>query len=174
MWLGRPWLTVAIDCASRLIVGFYLSFDPPSANSALQCLRIGVLPKDQLLAQYQDISTPWPACGMWVTLVLDNGMEMHGKRLLAAATELGIHIQFCPSRQPWNKAMAALYSVETMQRVYCMGLDMLGPQALEMPATPQSAQYQYLSSFMHTIGGGTSEIRRNIIGERGLGLPRER
>jgi hypothetical protein len=50
-------------------------------------------------------------------------------------------------------AMAALYTVETMQRVNRMGLDMLGPQALEMPATPQSAQYQYLSSFMHTIGG---------------------
>jgi alkylation response protein AidB-like acyl-CoA dehydrogenase len=70
--------------------------------------------------------------------------------------------------------MVALYTVETMQRVYRMGLDLLGVQALEMPAAPHSVQHQYLSSFMHTIGGGTSEIRRNIIGERALGLPRER
>ncbi len=68
--------------------------------------------------------------------------------------------------------MVALYTAETMQRVYRMGLDLQGAQGLECPEHGDSPQTEYLTSFMHTIGGGTSEIRRNIIGERGLGLAR--
>lgn len=34
-------------------------------------------------------------------------------------------------------------------------------------------QGQYLASFGATIGGGTSEVQRNTIGERILGLPKD-
>lgn len=101
--LGRPWLTVAIDCNSRLIVGLHLSFDSPCANSVLQCIKSGIMPKDAVLARFPDISAPWPAYGVWHKLVLDNGMEMHSDRLKRAVLELGISLAYCPSRKPWYK-----------------------------------------------------------------------
>ena len=41
--LGRPWLTVAIDVATRCVLGIYLSMDAPSAVSVSLCIehRIG-------------------------------------------------------------------------------------------------------------------------------------
>lgn len=101
--IDRPWLTVAIDCNSRMVVGLYLSFDHPSANSVLQCIKFGILPKDQVLARFPGISAPWPAKGIWHKLVIDNGKEMHSERLKCAALELGICIVYCPSKKPWYK-----------------------------------------------------------------------
>ena len=37
--LGRPWLTLAVDHYSGMVLGYYLSFAPPSAASVLAALR---------------------------------------------------------------------------------------------------------------------------------------
>lgn len=43
--LGRPWLTLAVDHYSGMVVGYHLSFAPPSAASVLAALRHAILPK---------------------------------------------------------------------------------------------------------------------------------
>ena len=57
-------------------------------------------------------------------------------------------------------------------RVAKVALEVLGSSALE--AGEESWPNRYLGAFSAAIGGGTSEIQRNIIGERVLGLPRDR
>ena len=66
------------------------------------------------------------------------------------------------------------FNSEMLQRIFRMANDLLGPEALDFDGSDEHWVYEYQRSIMTTIGGGTSEIRRNIIGERLLGLPRDR
>ena len=47
--IGRPWLTLAIDVATRVVVGFYVSLEAPSSTSVALCLTQAVLPKENWL-----------------------------------------------------------------------------------------------------------------------------
>jgi len=54
--IGRPWLTLLIDVFSRMVLGFYISFDPPGNLSLGLCLAQAFLPKEKWLAKL-DIET---------------------------------------------------------------------------------------------------------------------
>ena len=71
-----------------------------------------------------------------------------------------------------------LFWADASQRLYETAIDVLGPGAL-LTADDAGAVdggrwvRGLLSTRANSIMGGTSEIQRNIIGERVLGLPRE-
>jgi alkylation response protein AidB-like acyl-CoA dehydrogenase len=60
---------------------------------------------------------------------------------------------------------------DVQQRARRLAFDIMGPDALENPEDDDWV-YFYLRSYAQTIAAGTSQIQRNIIGERLLGLPR--
>jgi alkylation response protein AidB-like acyl-CoA dehydrogenase len=67
-----------------------------------------------------------------------------------------------------------LYHAETIQRLFRLAMDILGLDSLVLTELRAKDGWSgaYLRSFASTIGGGTAEIQRNIIGDRVLGLPR--
>jgi alkylation response protein AidB-like acyl-CoA dehydrogenase len=76
-------------------------------------------------------------------------------------------------------SVAKLYGTELNQRIYRTGMHLLGlyGQLDAKSAGPEvpmrgRVKYMYLRAVANTIEGGTSEIQRNIIATRGLGLPR--
>ncbi|HTO52138.1 MAG TPA: acyl-CoA dehydrogenase family protein [Myxococcota bacterium] len=75
--------------------------------------------------------------------------------------------------------MSKLASSEHGQALADFACELLGPGAglwIGDPHAPANAEWQrsYLNSFAMTIAGGTSEILRNILGERVLGQPKTR
>jgi alkylation response protein AidB-like acyl-CoA dehydrogenase len=74
-------------------------------------------------------------------------------------------------------SLLKLFLSELDQRIAATGLHILGPHGALMPGSLHErlhAQFAltYLTTVPRTIAGGTSEIQRNIIATRGLGLPR--
>lgn len=67
--------------------------------------------------------------------------------------------------------IVALYFGELARRVHEAAFDLIGAAALERTGHHHYPLH-YLEAFKWAIGGGTSEIRRNAIGERVLGLPK--
>jgi alkylation response protein AidB-like acyl-CoA dehydrogenase len=81
---------------------------------------------------------------------------------------------------PADASIVKLYYSELLQRTMDFGVEIAGPAGHTVPAKPASSGWEsgawlldFIGSWEWTIPGGTSEIQRTIIGERGLGLPRE-
>jgi alkylation response protein AidB-like acyl-CoA dehydrogenase len=83
-------------------------------------------------------------------------------------------------------SIAKLKFAEVNVRIYELCVDLLGPDALVgydyemrraeqlgLTGPPGSSRKMFLRSRANSIEGGTSEIQRNILGERVLGLPGE-
>ncbi len=70
--------------------------------------------------------------------------------------------------------MAKLSAMELNQRITAMTMQVLGMpgQAHDADSELEPYTYAFLRSVANTIEGGTSEVQRNVIATRGLGLPR--
>lgn len=97
--IGRPWITLAFDVHSRMVEGFYVSFDPPSALSTGLCLTHAILTKDKWLARYPT-QNQWPVWGLPSKVHLDNAKEFRGSMLQRGCDEYGIDLEWRPVGRP--------------------------------------------------------------------------
>jgi len=103
---------------------------------------------------------------------------------MAAEVEVGLLLQH---RSAWMGSigeipeiegpMAKLFTSEAIERHGQAATELLGPDGLRSymdPTAPQGGRIEHAMRFSlgTTIYAGTSEVQRNIISQRGLGLPR--
>ena len=77
----------------------------------------------------------------------------------------------------YQSSMEKTFATETAQRITNIGMDILGlygqlNEGSKWAKLAGKMERSYRTSIVETIYAGTSEIQRNIIAQRGLGLPR--
>lgn len=101
--LGRPWITIAVDAYSRMVVGHAIDFDSPSGSAAGVCMSHSILPKEEWLQQNEAIfqgKLEWPCQGWPYTLCFDNFREFGSSSLLRTYDRYGVRIEFGYAKNP--------------------------------------------------------------------------
>lgn len=94
--LGRPWVTVAIDVATRCVIGMYISMDAPSSVSVSLCIEHAVLPKPE----NETDPGVWPMYGKPKQILVDNGKDFRSVALQRGCDQHGIELTWRPVRTP--------------------------------------------------------------------------
>ncbi len=111
----------------------------------------------------------------WVrTLMADRYVDCEVARLMAYNVAYMQSQDLIPTKEA---SMSKVFGSETVQRVTDASLDILGQYGTlgrEDKWAPLKGRVQehWMNAFAGTIAAGTSEVQRNIIAGRGLGLPR--
>ncbi len=101
--LGRPWLSALIDRYSRCIIGFSLTFHPPSWTSTMLALQHAVMPKDNALQDMGGINETWDCQGVPDKLFTDGGKDFLSESMRATEAALNMTLVPLPRRRPQLK-----------------------------------------------------------------------
>lgn len=99
VFCGRPWITVAIDVFSRMVVGMYVSLAAPGNLQLGQTMVHAIMPKRQYLEDL-GIEVDWPCRGIAHVVHADNAGEFQGNMLEMCAKMHGFDVCFRKVKSP--------------------------------------------------------------------------
>lgn len=102
---GRPWLCVVMDVFSRCVLGWLVSYEPPTVNTAAECLRRANRPKlirPDLHARYPVLAK---INGRLDRLICDNGKNYASAQFQDILLDCGTTLQFTAVGSPTQKAI---------------------------------------------------------------------
>lgn len=114
--IGRPWLTLAIDVATRAVVGYYLSMDAPSAISVAMCVAHVMLPK----AENDILPGLWLMYGKPLRILVDNGKDLRSFAFQRGCEQHGIVLEWRPVAEPHYGAHIERLMGTFMRRVHTL------------------------------------------------------
>lgn len=113
---GRPWLTLLVDVHTRCILGWYVSFEGPSAAGVAECIRRACRPKEIR----SDRLARWPVLGSIYGLpseiICDNGSNYVSPSTQDSFADLGIVLRLAAVRTPTMKSIVEriFFTLQTM------------------------------------------------------------
>lgn len=153
--IGWPWVTLAIDVYSRMVTGYYLSLDAPSAVSVAMCLVHSMLPKDNWLLLH-GVDGSWPVWGKPVTLHSDNGPDFKAANLIRACANHNIQREFRPVKKPhWGG------HIERLMGTFSVIANQERGTTFSSPA--ERAEYDSESRAIYSFEEFEARLVRNIL-----------
>jgi putative transposase len=169
--MGRPWLTVLIDVRTRCIVGFVLTYEPPSNYAATECIKRANRPKSHLLAKFSKFPVLSQIFGKFDEIVVDNGWELSGTTFEDGMADVGTSVRWAPIASPTYKAV-----VERFFRILNQILNHKLPGGVLKPELLRELGYDPVKSAVLTITQledliWTAISYYHIEEHKGLGCP---
>ncbi|GGJ86466.1 Mu transposase C-terminal domain-containing protein [Pseudomonas matsuisoli] len=116
----RPWLTVAVDVYTRVILGFYLALHSPSAVSVAATLSMACFTKTNFLNSIGANSAKYPFYGKPKTIFLDNAAEFRSPKFVRACAFNDIAVEWRPKgKKHWGGIVERLIGT-LMRRVHSL------------------------------------------------------
>ncbi|MGW4719475.1 Mu transposase C-terminal domain-containing protein [Nocardia sp. NPDC004260] len=97
--IGRPYVTAAIDEATRCVPGLVVTLEAPSATSVGLCLAHMAIDKRAWLERLE-VAAVWPMAGKPAQLYVDNAAEFKSEALRRGCEQHGIDVDYRPPGQP--------------------------------------------------------------------------
>jgi putative transposase len=106
--IGRPWLVVVLDRCTRMVLGWFVTFEPPSILALMQALRNAMLSKDYVQELKEErgwiIDNDPETFGVPRVLVVDRARENIAEHVARFAVRAGVNrVEIMAGKKPWLK-----------------------------------------------------------------------
>ena len=106
----KPWLTIVLDDYSRAVVGYFLSFEPPSTLRTSLALRQGIWRKDD---------PRWNVCGIPDVLYTDHGSDFTSRHLEQVGADLKVRLVFSIAGKPRGRGRIERFFLTVTEMSLC-------------------------------------------------------
>jgi putative transposase len=103
--LGRPYLTACLDVYSRMLLAYFITFEPPSLYSVLATLKRVNRSKTYVQKLYPQIKRPWDGWGCPTEILLDRDWAHQSPSFQHSMSNLGTEVHYAPANTPQYKAV---------------------------------------------------------------------
>ncbi len=117
--IGRPWITIAIDVFSRMLSGWYISFDPPGTLGTGMCLSNAFLHKQKWMSEL-GVDYRYPCQGIPTIIHCDNAKEFRGNTLRHACDKYGSKLKFRNVKKPQHGAHIERLNGTLMREIHSL------------------------------------------------------
>lgn len=106
----QAWLVFAIDLYSRMVLGAYMSLEPPSVHTLMRVIRDVIKPKQRWLKRFGRYKGATDGWGRPHTIIFDNARENIGVSATTVLEAAGIHVEYAPIHTPeWKPWIERLF-----------------------------------------------------------------